>query len=68
MYFISINSIFTLNLSLQTGVKLFLHYGDLSDSTNLFQLISTIRPNEIYNLGAMSHVQVINMYNLKCVI
>lgn len=42
----------------ETGVKLFLHYGDLSDSTNLFQLISTIRPNEIYNLGAMSHVQV----------
>jgi GDPmannose 4,6-dehydratase len=45
-------------LSLQTGVKLFLHYGDLSDSTNLFHIVSEIRPHEIYNLGAMSHVAV----------
>ena len=44
--------------SFQTGVKLFLHYGDLTDSTNLFQLVSTIRPHELYNLGAMSHVAV----------
>lgn len=36
----------------------FLHYGDLTDSTNLTQLISQIRPDEIYNLGAMSHVKV----------
>lgn len=42
----------------ETGAQLFLHYGDLSDSTNLFQLISSIRPDEIYNLGAMSHVAV----------
>ena len=42
----------------QTGVKLFLHYGDLSDSSNLTQLIAQIRPLEIYNLGAMSHVAV----------
>lgn len=42
----------------QTGVSLFLHYGDLSDSTNLFHIISEIRPHEIYNLGAMSHVAV----------
>ena len=42
----------------ETGVKLFLHYGDLCDSTNLFHIISTIKPHEIYNLGAMSHVQV----------
>jgi GDPmannose 4,6-dehydratase len=35
-----------------------LHYGDLSDSTNLFHIISTIKPHEIYNLGAMSHVAV----------
>ena len=36
----------------------FLHYGDLTDSSNLARLVSTIRPDEIYNLGAMSHVQV----------
>ena len=41
-----------------TGVKLFLHYGDLSDSTNLFHIVSTVKPHEIYNLGAMSHVAV----------
>ncbi len=36
----------------------FLHYGDLSDSSNLIRLVQQIRPDEIYNLGAMSHVQV----------
>ena len=36
----------------------FLHYGDLTDSSNLVGLIGRIRPDEIYNLGAMSHVQV----------
>jgi GDPmannose 4,6-dehydratase len=35
-----------------------LHYGDLSDSTNLIRLIQEIMPDEIYNLGAMSHVRV----------
>ena len=49
-------------LSLQTGVKLFLHYGDLSDSTNLFHIISEVKPHEIYNLGAMSHVAVSAQY------
>jgi GDPmannose 4,6-dehydratase len=39
-------------------VKLFLHYGDLTDSSNLCHIISKIRPDEIYNLGAMSHVKV----------
>jgi GDPmannose 4,6-dehydratase len=38
--------------------KLFLHYGDLTDSSNLNRLVETIRPDEIYNLGAQSHVQV----------
>jgi len=38
--------------------NLFLHYGDLSDASNLNQLIKTIRPDEIYNLGAQSHVKV----------
>lgn len=36
----------------------FLHYGDLTDSTNIIRLIQKIRPDEIYNLGAQSHVQV----------
>lgn len=38
--------------------RLFLHYGDLSDASNLNQLIKTIKPDEIYNLGAQSHVKV----------
>ena len=37
---------------------LHLHYGDLSDSTNLIRIIQEVQPEEIYNLGAMSHVQV----------
>lgn len=37
---------------------LFLHYGDLTDSSNLNRLITKIEPDEIYNLGAQSHVQV----------
>ena len=41
-----------------------LHYGDLSDSTNLIRLIQTIEPDEIYNLGAMSHVRVCR--NARC--
>jgi len=41
-----------------TGVKLFLHYGDLCDATNLITIISNVRPTEVYNLGAMSHVKV----------
>lgn len=38
--------------------NLFLHYGDLTDSTNLIRIIQEIQPDEIYNLAAMSHVQV----------
>ena len=38
--------------------KLFLHYGDLTDSSNLNRLIDKIKPDEIYNLGAQSHVKV----------
>jgi GDPmannose 4,6-dehydratase len=37
---------------------LHLHYGDLSDSSNLIRIIKEVQPDEIYNLGAMSHVQV----------
>ncbi len=38
--------------------RLFLHYGDLTDSSNLNRLLEKIRPDEIYNLGAQSHVKV----------
>lgn len=38
--------------------KLFLHYGDLSDSSNINRLLERIKPDEIYNLGAQSHVKV----------
>ncbi|GLX71225.1 GDP-mannose 4,6-dehydratase [Paenibacillus glycanilyticus] len=41
-----------------TGQKLILHYGDLTDSTNLVRLVQQIQPDEIYNLAAMSHVHV----------
>lgn len=40
------------------NVNFFLHYGDLTDSTNLIRLIETVQPDEIYNLAAQSHVQV----------
>lgn len=39
-------------------VDFFLHYGDLTDSTNLIRIIQQVKPDEIYNLGAQSHVQV----------
>src|ERR1044072_5499832 len=40
------------------GVRLFLHYGDISDSTNLIKLLYRIQPEEIYHLAAQSHVRV----------
>jgi GDPmannose 4,6-dehydratase len=40
------------------GVNLFLHFGDLSDSSNITRLLEKIKPDEIYNLGAQSHVRV----------
>jgi GDPmannose 4,6-dehydratase len=40
------------------GARMKLHFGDLTDSTNLIRLIQEIQPDEIYNLGAMSHVRV----------
>ena len=42
----------------ENGSGLFLHYGDLTDSTNLLRIIQEIKPDEIYNLGAQSHVAV----------
>jgi GDPmannose 4,6-dehydratase len=40
------------------GARLFLHYGDLADSSQLTKLLYALRPDEIYNLGAQSHVRV----------
>ena len=40
------------------NVNFFLHYGDLTDSTNLIRIIQEVQPHEIYNLGAQSHVKV----------
>ncbi|PIR76629.1 MAG: GDP-mannose 4,6-dehydratase [Candidatus Magasanikbacteria bacterium CG10_big_fil_rev_8_21_14_0_10_42_10] len=42
----------------EKNVRLILHYGDLSDGSNVSRIIERIHPNEIYNLGAQSHVQV----------
>jgi len=42
----------------ENGVNFKLHFGDLTDSTNLIRIIQEIRPDEIYNLAAMSHVHV----------
>ena len=40
------------------GVRLFLHYGDIADSTNLIKLLYRIQPEEVYHLAAQSHVRV----------
>ena len=42
----------------ESDVRFKLHFGDLSDSTNIIRLVQEIQPDEIYNLGAMSHVKV----------
>jgi GDPmannose 4,6-dehydratase len=42
----------------EQDIRFVLHYGDLTDSTNLIRIIQQVQPDEIYNLGAMSHVQV----------
>lgn len=42
----------------EKGVNFFLHYGDLTDSTNLIRIIQETQPDEIYNLAAQSHVKV----------
>lgn len=42
----------------EKNVKFKLHYGDLTDSTNIIRIVQEVQPDEIYNLGAMSHVQV----------
>jgi len=42
----------------ETDARLFLHYGDLSDSTGIRRVIGKVQPDEVYNLGAQSHVRV----------
>ena len=42
----------------EPGVRFFLHYGDLTDATNLIRIVQETQPDEIYNLAAQSHVQV----------
>ena len=42
----------------ESDPRLELHYGDLTDSTNLIRIIQQVQPDEIYNLGAQSHVAV----------
>lgn len=42
----------------EKGRRLILHYGDLTDSTNLIRIVQAVQPDEIYNLGAQSHVAV----------
>ncbi|MGA2128923.1 MAG: GDP-mannose 4,6-dehydratase, partial [Xanthobacteraceae bacterium] len=42
----------------ETGVRYFMHYGDMTDATNLIRIVQETQPHEIYNLAAQSHVQV----------
>ena len=42
----------------ERDVNFFMHYGDLTDSTNLIRIVQNVKPDEIYNLAAQSHVQV----------
>jgi len=42
----------------EAGARLFLHYGDLNDGSSLQSIVSAVKPDEVYNLGAQSHVRV----------
>jgi len=42
----------------ESDARMFLHYGDMTDSTNLIRIVQQVQPTEIYNLAAQSHVQV----------
>src|SRR5215471_19078079 len=42
----------------ERGVRLFLHYGDLNDASSLQSILASVEPDEVYNLGAQSHVRV----------
>ena len=45
-------------ICIREDVRFFLHYGDLTDATNLIRLVQQIQPDELYNLAAQSHVHV----------
>jgi GDPmannose 4,6-dehydratase len=55
---IPIGLIICIRILMKANLRLKLHYGDLTDSTNLIRIIQETQPDEIYNLAAMSHVQV----------
>src|SRR6202163_1723881 len=42
----------------ESGVRFFMHYGDMTDATNIIRIVQETQPDEIYNLAAQSHVQV----------
>ena len=42
----------------EPGARFFLHYGDMTDATNLIRIVQEVQPEEIYNLAAQSHVMV----------
>jgi GDPmannose 4,6-dehydratase len=42
----------------ESDVRFFMHYGDLTDATNLIRIVQEVQPTEIYNVAAQSHVQV----------
>src|ERR1700681_434804 len=42
----------------ESGVRFFMHYGDLTDATNIIRIVQETKPDEIYNLAAQSHMQV----------
>lgn len=42
----------------ESDIRFFLHYGDMTDSSNLIKLVAKIQPDEVYNLAAQSHVHV----------
>lgn len=58
MYLSNMLLIQVLTVSHLGPTKFHLHYGDLSDSTNLVYIIASVQPSEVYNLGAQSHVKV----------
>ena len=46
-------------MTLNIIIKIFLYHGDLTDSLSISLLLNSIKPHEIYNLGAQSHVQIL---------
>ena len=50
----------------EPDVRMFLHYGDLTDATSLIRVIQEIQPDEIYNLGAQSHVSYMEIGRASC--